>query len=504
MVKLQHLLKSALLLALVLCLVLSVGCKKQTAKSTSSGEEIASEEPLGLESEEVSEAESIAGTDGESKAAAASKSAASTAPQKKAIDSYQPQDMKGYVFTVYDATRHGDYELPARGTSYYDDAVLDNIEKVQRDFNCTIKYEFFDPINCFDQIFPKIMAGQKAGDMLVVPTYSLTSFAQAEALVDWKTIKTINLDSPYWRKEIIEAYTANGSIYGVGSDMHYLGAKVAGMMYNRDLVKQLGFEDPYDLAKKDKWTFDVFRAMCKAAVKDLDGDARMTQNDRYGLGGPFFNKALFCSSGSKILAKDAKGKLKFVMDSDKYAMSTVQWLRNLRYTDNIFYNIPIEQWPTWYQMFVNGQILFIGCAANDASSGRDAEFNKGWIVNPKGPGATKWESAIETNANVIGMTVTNPDKEKSAVIIKALNALSKKNIDAWDKEIYDMYFDGDAKSIEMHKLCMNNISFDATYMVRSSWFLFDVTVMKEKDPQQELEAWKPGIVDDLERKFNKW
>jgi len=54
-------------------------------------------------------------------------------------------------------------------------------------------------------------------------------------------------------------------------------------------------------------------------------------------------------------------------------------------------------------------IGFSRCAANDASSGRDVAFNKDWVVNPKGPGAIKWESAIETNANVIGMTVTNPE-----------------------------------------------------------------------------------------------
>ncbi len=426
---------------------------------------------------------------------------ASAAGSSDDYDKYEPQDMGGYEFVIYDCARYGD-EHPPRGGTLFDDAVWDVKEKIEEDFKCEISWKYFDPINAYQLIYAEIMSGAKAGDVIVTPTFGITSFILSDSLMPWNRLDTINFDSPHWTKEIIDCYTLNGNIYAIGSDLRYLGAKVSGLMYNKDMIINKGFEDPYELVKKDQWTYDAFREMAKAAVED-NGDGKMDQYDKYGIGGPFFNKGFFDASGAKILQKDENGKIQFVMDKDPNAMNAIQWIRDIRYGgDNIFYNIDITQWATWYQMFTNGQIMFIGCATNDVGAGRDGDFERGFVPYPKGPGATSWSSAIETNANVWAIPITNTDFRKTEIIMKALNYQSQINKDAWDEEIYTYYFEGDENMKEMHQLMMENISFGHEYMVNPAWWLFDTTMFEDRDPQQVLEEQQPGIVADLEEKYN--
>ena len=57
------------------------------------------------------------------------------------------------------------------------------------------------------------------------------------------------------------------------------------LIFNKEIVKELNFDDPYDLVEAGTWTYDVMWQMMKAAADNtVDGDPNeWTEDDRYGI-----------------------------------------------------------------------------------------------------------------------------------------------------------------------------------------------------------------------------
>ena len=80
-----------------------------------------------------------------------------------------------------------------------------------------------------------------------------------------------DFSDPAWDDNVIDAYTFNGNIYGVnmvGSPYYcpYL------VYYNTNLIETYGLDDPYELFKKGKWTWDKLWEMCEDFLDEADGD----------------------------------------------------------------------------------------------------------------------------------------------------------------------------------------------------------------------------------------
>lgn len=98
----------------------------------------------------------------------------------------------------------------------------------------------------------------------------------------------IDLDSELWQdvKEVNDALQ--------WKDQHYVAAvQMTGdscaVIYNRDTVQELGFEDPAALFAKGEWTWDVFQEMLEAFCD--------VENQKYGLDGWWFESALSATTG---------------------------------------------------------------------------------------------------------------------------------------------------------------------------------------------------------------
>ncbi|MBP0972928.1 MAG: carbohydrate ABC transporter substrate-binding protein [Oscillospiraceae bacterium] len=98
----------------------------------------------------------------------------------------------------------------------------------------------------------------------------------------------IDLDSELWK----DVKDINDSI--AWKDGHYMAVvQMTGdncaVMYNRDTVAELGFEDPVKLFEKGEWDWNKFQEMLEAFV-DLP-------NQKYGLDGWWFESALSATTG---------------------------------------------------------------------------------------------------------------------------------------------------------------------------------------------------------------
>ena len=53
--------------------------------------------------------------------------------------------------------------------------------------------------------------------------------------------------------------------------------------FNKDIVTECGLENPYELVYNKEWTVDKFISMAEGATADLDGNGKITNNDRRGV-----------------------------------------------------------------------------------------------------------------------------------------------------------------------------------------------------------------------------
>ncbi|MEE5993133.1 MAG: ABC transporter substrate-binding protein [Oscillospiraceae bacterium] len=98
----------------------------------------------------------------------------------------------------------------------------------------------------------------------------------------------IDLDSELWK----DVKDVNDSV--AWKDGHYMAVvQMTGdncaVIYNRDTVQELGFEDPAELYRKGQWNWDIFEEMLTSFVN--------VQEQRYGLDGWWFESALSATVG---------------------------------------------------------------------------------------------------------------------------------------------------------------------------------------------------------------
>ena len=67
--------------------------------------------------------------------------------------------------------------------------------------------------------------------------------------------------------QTIREGTYQGRLYGLNV---MFGGEI--LYYNKTMVREAGLEDPYELAKKGEWTYDVFRRYSIAMTKRDDRD----------------------------------------------------------------------------------------------------------------------------------------------------------------------------------------------------------------------------------------
>jgi hypothetical protein len=75
---------------------------------------------------------------------------------------------------------------------------------------------------------------------------------------------------------------ANNIFFGAGAyDIALYGSTVA-MLFNKQLVQDLGIESLFNVVREGRWTFDKFAEVGRLARADLDGDGVMGVDDRHG------------------------------------------------------------------------------------------------------------------------------------------------------------------------------------------------------------------------------
>ena len=255
-------------------------------------------------------------------------------------------------------------------------------------------------------------------------------------LVDLKSIDTLKLDEDYWDHVINDSLTINNHLYGASGPLMLESSDFAWcMFFNETMMTNYKMEYPYQLVRDGKWTIDKLNEYVAGAA-NLNGDESFTNwnaNGKcvYGIAGHDGSPQAFIYTAGCDYMKNIDGKYKLTIESDAF-YSVVDKMKTLFNLDSgyVRFDNSAKGIPEGYiEMFANGRAMFMTGELKTAMEERDMKDSFGILPMPKlDESQDGYRSLINDGSALLCIPVTNPDLERSGVILDALTYESSETV----------------------------------------------------------------------------
>lgn len=285
---------------------------------------------------------------------------------------------------------------------------------------------------------------------------SALSGLKAGLWADLSKVDGIDWTKTKWNKGVLDMLKDGKSFYtfNVGNP-----EPRNGIFFNKRVLQENGInpEEPYNLQKAGKWTWETFEAMCKKLTKDTNNDGIIDQWAMASSNGQFAESILY-SNGVKLISKE-NGKFRLNVATDN-ALEAWQYINRVFPT----YQRPQmegESWDYYFAAFLNGEVAF--CAEQEYNCMPGNRFNTmkddyGFVCFPLGPkGGKKYTSVMNDNMMVLPSFY---DKATAAKIMKIVDLYTEpvpgyEDEEAW-KEAYWAAFRDERAVNETLQYIMDN------------------------------------------------
>ena len=266
-------------------------------------------------------------------------------------------------------------------------------------------------------------------DIVFLTADTVGSLVTQGKLLNLYDIPELSLESPWWDQNSQRSLALDGKLHMVATPAHlaFFG-QLWCTYFNKKIIKDSGFEDPYAILTENRWTFDKFFEMAKAAALDLNGDGAWGIDDRWGayVNGNLPNGFLHIINEPTIYV-DASG-IPVLKSPTERLIGALEMIKQY-YPKNDGILAPSEH--AMFQGrgnrgdFPNGNVLFFIDNLGTINGFRDMEDDFGILPIPKLNEAQENYSTWPGSWGpllVIPATAANP--QRTAVIANALSAVT--------------------------------------------------------------------------------
>ncbi len=422
-------------------------------------------------------------------------------------DTYQAFDLGGRTIKVglwwdyyYDSDNQDINDDPKLTNTETAQMKLDNVRRIEEKYNCKIDFVNLGWNGVINSINTSIPAGTPECDVYITNLQFSVPAAFAGLVYDLKDIALEGSDL-FGKQSVIEPLEGLGGTYFFNE----VGLPIGGvfMGYNRTMVEDLGLEDPQQLYKDGKWTWEKFAELAKAGTQDTNKDGT---NDTYGFSGAWNQMIdqLVQNNGGSIAGSETEGL------SSKPVMEVLEFVNKLYNEDKSVRPWNQDDWDDNVNAFVSGKVLFWSAAAwllkqqNDlaAENGGELSFDYGVVPYPIGPsGDGKLYSPPAGNMYMIPIGVEEPGKVLQ-VMEEFLNWYDGDTSYRDDPTWFESCFQTE-EDVQIAYDCYENTKLDpwgalSPYFDMGSTVFFPICVDKEQTVSQAVEAAKPvlqGAID---------
>jgi hypothetical protein len=268
-----------------------------------------------------------------------------------------------------------------------------------------------------------IQAGSDDYDLVMVQAFDAVGMAQRNMFVDYNEILYADLTQPWWDRDIVRDLSFMGRNYLVTGDfsmMHY--GDTIGLFFNKQLLRDMELESPYDIINSGRWTFNKFFEMARGASSDLNGDGIMNEHDQYGYMSltHIWLPGFLASAGQRMVGKDENDMHKFMMNDQQFINVYQQLVEIMHYGDMTFDADTAGDHRLQDIMFPNNQALFWSEVVHWATILRDMDADFGIVIHPKlDENQTDYHNHVYPPP-VMGVPITAPDINRTGMILEAL------------------------------------------------------------------------------------
>ena len=318
-----------------------------------------------------------------------------------------------------------------------------------------------------------VLAGDNSYDMLLMEMGGgdVQSLAAEGHLVNLKTVPALNLDMRWWDQKCVEGMSLMGKLFNATGEISYYRFRTTEViLFNKEMERDLGLENPYQLVKDKKWTIDKMIKMMKDVAKDLDGDGKMTQEDQFGIViyTSVVSTGMF-GAGELMSKKNSDDIPELVMNNDRLISVVENYFEFVLDSDIAFDWARLgiaEPYNVGLQIFEEGRALFDFNGMHAVPNLRQMETDFGILPIPL------YDEKQASYGHIANSYVTpftcipadSPDLDRTGIII---DALARKGMERITPAYYDVSLNGkfvrDEDSSEMMDLVFSTLVYDICF-----------------------------------------
>ncbi|MFA6947967.1 MAG: hypothetical protein WCQ72_03200 [Eubacteriales bacterium] len=357
--------------------------------------------------------------------------ATSEAAETKVSYSYPDKDYGGSDFVIlniepiWDFYTYFDFENMTGDP--IDDAIYNRNRAVEKQFNIKLHETDIHMDKIVAALQKVILAGDTAYDVSYIPGNLINPLITEKQLADLMDMPDLKLDQPWWDQTVVADSILNNTLYFALCDITLEGLQGAWVLYfNDDMMESLGLDKPYDLVRSGTWTYDRLAEYMKAGV-NLNGDESFAFKDDgscvYGMTSyEAGTAAMIIGSGERYIKLDSGGTPYLALDNDRF-YSVAQKIADILNTEGEYFsaNDARPSLKAYDLIFQNERALFLGAEIKATLISREMEDNFGIVPYPKYEEAqTGYSASLYQQLPLLCVPVTNPDYEKTGIILDAL------------------------------------------------------------------------------------
>jgi hypothetical protein len=432
-------------------------------------------------------------------------------------------DFGGYEFRILtrDTPHHSMYiDSEEQNGEPVNDAVYKRNQIVGETYNVKIKSvqisEFNGPggeMYLSDTLKKTIDAGLDEYDLAMVHMINAGTLAAKKYFLDWKQIPYIDLTKPWWDRGAAEGLVINGRLYLNSGDFDLDCTDFTwGMIFNKKLWQDFGYEDLYTVVKEGKWTLDYFSGVIKQSSKDLNGDGIYDENDQFGFiaidRGGLTN--FMYGSNERVYGQNASGGFDFVLNNERM-QTVVDKTYDIYFNNNSTYvfreppgSYKPEEEPMDMFMDNKGLTASARLAAMPVLRGMEIDF--GIIPQPKFDEAQNgYYTYSDGHASMMCIPATVPDPDRFGIVMEALAYSSRILVlPAYYDVSLNTKFTRDEESSEMIDIIIKNRIFDIGYVYNNDtgtlgFIINDLIKAKKTDFSSTIEKKEAPALKALEK-----
>ncbi len=339
-------------------------------------------------------------------------------------------------------------------------AIYNRRRTIEDALNVTMKHYLYPSYAAMNSaISQDANVGETAIDMALLHCITgVANFSASGYLYEIDMLPYIDLTAPWWNAEQMEGLRLGSHCFFGVNDFMIPCPYV--IYFNKEMVEDMdGMDDPYQLVLDQKWTFDVFEQMARAATQDLNTDGVYDyENDSFGVAvhDDSDYTSFLTAFDQAIAAKGADDRLVVALNTEK-TVDIFERFADMAAADVFYPDASILKDQITLD---SGRLLFYFAPISAAEQLRDCEVDFGLLPYPKYDEAQENYKTLDWGGLMcVPSAISNPKLVGAVLELLAFES-EKEVIPTYYNTVLDGQLAQDPESVKMLDILFETICYE--------------------------------------------